>query len=231
MRRTSAGVLAGLSLAVGLAGCSGSRTPVQAAPAPAATPAATASPAAANRPAANPADVAFMSGMIHHHRQAVLIAGWAPSHGASEAIQRLCERIVVGQGDEIDLLSRWLEDHGLPVPAPDTAMMLGATSHAGMNHGAMGPGAMDHSQMPGMLSAAELKALDAARGPAFDRLFLEDMIKHHKGALVMVDQLFGSQGGGQDEDVFRLASNVYADQSTEIGRMQKMLDALPSPSH
>src|SRR4051812_14818 len=47
------------------------------------------------------ADVAFMSGMIHHHSQAILIAGWAPTHGASASLQALCERIVNGQNDEI----------------------------------------------------------------------------------------------------------------------------------
>jgi uncharacterized protein (DUF305 family) len=81
--------------------------------------------------------------------------------------------------------------------------------------------------MPGMLTAEELAQLDKSRGTEFDRLFLTFMIGHHEGALVMVDKLFGSNGGAQDETVFRLASDVYADQTTEIDRMQKMLAALP----
>ena len=153
------------------------------------------------------ADVAFMSGMIVHHAQAVRIAAWAPTHGASAAVQRLCERIVVGQEDEIAILTRWLVERGEPVPDP---------AHAG------------HAMpMPGMLTGEQLAQLDGARGPAFDRLFLTLMIAHHRGALVMVDQLRGSHGAGQDQTVFRIASDVHADQSTEIRRMQQMLAALP----
>ena len=153
------------------------------------------------------ADVAFMSGMIVHHAQAARIAVWAPTHGASPAVQRLCERIVVGQEDEIAILTRWLVERGEPVPDP---------AHAG------------HAMpMPGMLTDEQLAHLDAARGPAFDRLFLTLMIAHHRGALVMVDQLRGTHGAGQDQTVFRIASDVHADQSTEIRRMQQMLASLP----
>ena len=84
-----------------------------------------------------------------------------------------------------------------------------------------------HGRMPGMLSPEQLAQLDAARGSEFDRLFLTFMIQHHLGAIVMVDKLFGTQGAGQDEATFRFASDVYADQTTEIDRMQKMLAALP----
>src|SRR6185437_2466682 len=68
-----------------------------------------------------PADVEFMSGMIYHHAQAILIAGWAKSHGASPSVQTLCDRIVASQVDEINLLSRWLADRHEAVPHPDTA--------------------------------------------------------------------------------------------------------------
>jgi len=162
-----------------------------------------------------PADADFMTGMIHHHSQAVLIAGWAETHGASPSIVTLTERIVVGQQDEIHLMETWLRDRNLPVPdsAPQHQRMSG----------------MDHSMhMPGMLSAAQLDSLDLARGAAFDRLFLQYMIQHHKGAIVMVNELFATEGAGQNEPTFRLASNIYADQTTEIARMQKMLDALPA---
>lgn len=164
----------------------------------------------------SPADVQFMGDMIGHHSQAIRISRWAPSHGASAAVQRLAERIVVGQRDEIDLMQRWLRKHDLPVVEPDTA------AHAAH-------GTMDHSaHMPGMLSPEELERLDRARGAEFDRLFLTYMIRHHQGALTMVDQLFASQGAAQNDAVFRLASDVYAEQSTEISRMQLMLDALPA---
>jgi uncharacterized protein (DUF305 family) len=163
------------------------------------------------------ADVEFMTGMIAHHAQAVLIAGWAPSHGASRVVQALCERIVVGQRDEIVLMQRWLRNR-------HEAVADGDPEHARMMVDMPG---MEHMMMPGMLTGQQLAQLDAARGPPFDRLFLTFMIQHHKGAITMVNTLFGSQGAGEEEDIFRLASNIYADQTTEIDRMQKMILALP----
>ncbi|HEX5004392.1 MAG TPA: DUF305 domain-containing protein [Gemmatimonadales bacterium] len=162
-----------------------------------------------------PADAEFMTGMIGHHAQAVLISEWAPTHGASPGVLRLTERIVVGQADEIFLMETWLRDRGEPVPDP---------SHAGM------PG-MDHSKhMPGMLNAEQLDTLSRAQGAEFDRLFLTYMIQHHLGAVVMVNELFATPGAGQDEATFRMASNIYADQTTEIARMEKMLAALAPPA-
>ncbi|HSD30390.1 MAG TPA: DUF305 domain-containing protein [Gemmatimonadales bacterium] len=158
------------------------------------------------------ADVAFMSGMIHHHAQAVLMAGWAASHGASPTVRTLCDRIVVAQRDEIALMQGWLRDRHEPVPEGDA-------SHDMM------PG-MDHHLMPGMLTAAELAQLDSARGPEFDRLFLTFMIRHHQGAITMVNELQNSKGAGEEETVFRFSSDVFADQTTEIARMQRMLAAL-----
>jgi uncharacterized protein (DUF305 family) len=164
------------------------------------------------------ADVAFMTGMIAHHAQAVLIAGWAPSHGASQSLQSLCERIVVGQRDEILTMQTWLKDHNQPVPQPDAAM------------GNM-PGMDESGLMPGMLTYEELRALDQARGADFDRLFLTDMIKHHNGAITMVNTLFGTPGGGEEERMYKMASDIYADQTTEIDRMTKMLNAIPAQGH
>jgi uncharacterized protein (DUF305 family) len=71
-----------------------------------------------------------------------------------------------------------------------------------------------------------MKELDAARGPAWDKLFLTDMIQHHKGAVSMVHDLFETEGAGQDEMVFKFASDVNIDQTTEINRMERMLFAL-----
>jgi len=165
------------------------------------------------------ADVHFMSGMIPHHAQAVVIAGWAPSHGARSDVRILAERIVVAQRDEIALMQTWLRERGEPVPAAD-ATHLRMTMN-GMEHDML---------MPGMLSADELARLDRARGSEFDRLFLTYMIRHHEGAITMVDQLFASHGAAQDEDVFRFASDVYADQTTEVDRMLTMLASVASDS-
>jgi len=158
------------------------------------------------------ADVEFMAGMIPHHAQAVIMAGWAPTHGARPDVAVLCERIVVGQRDEIASMQTWLRDRGQPVPDATS------TKHVMKMNG------MEHEMlMPGMLTDDEMTALDRARGPEFDRLFLTGMIKHHQGAIDMVDQLFKAYGAAQDETIFKFASDVYADQSTEITRMSEML--------
>jgi len=171
----------------------------------------TSAPAQTSVPAKDytPADVAFMSGMIYHHAQALLIAGWAPSHGASADVRTLCERIVRGQTDEIDLLSQWLADRREPVPHPEPEHMM---------HG------MREHMMPGMLTDAQLTQLDKARGPEFDELFLRFMIQHHEGAITMVNELF-AKGAGEENPVYKIASGVFADQTTEIERMQRMLAA------
>jgi len=164
----------------------------------------------------NKADGEFMSGMIPHHAQAVIMAGWAPSHGAREDVRILCERIVVGQRDEIAMMQTWLDDRGLPVP--DAKSTRHKMTMNGVEHEML---------MPGMLTDEEMAQLDKARGSDFDRLFLVGMIKHHQGAIDMVDVLFKSYGAAQDETVFRFASDVYADQGTEIERMEKMLATVP----
>ena len=159
------------------------------------------------------ADVDFMSGMIPHHAQAVIMAGWAPSHGARTDVAILCERIVVAQRDEIAMMQMWLRDRGQLVP--DATSTRHRMTMNGVEHDML---------MPGMLTDEEMAALDRARGPEFDRLFLIGMIKHHQGAIDMVDVLFKAYGAAQDETVFRFASDVYADQSIEIDRMNKMLE-------
>lgn len=234
------GTLAGVLLAAGGAG----RAAAQAAPPPAPPSPAEVARADSGRPPYTAADVRFMSGMIGHHSQAVLMAGWSPARAASPALRVLCERIAVSQRDEIAYMQRWLRDRRLPVPEADT--LRGTMGDmAGMDHGAMDHGAMDHAAadhaaadraataasahalMPGMLTADELARLERARGRDFDRQFLTFMIRHHQGALAMVDQLFGSTGAGQDDTVFKFASDVQADQTTEIDRMTAMLAAIP----
>jgi uncharacterized protein (DUF305 family) len=154
------------------------------------------------------ADVHFMSGMIGHHAQAIDMARLAPTHDASPALLRLTERIINAQQDEIAAMQRWLRDRNQPVPEARAVPMM----HDG------------HLMlMPGMLTEAQMRQLDAARGPEFDRLFLTLMIQHHSGAVSMVSELFGSYGAGQDDAVFKIASDINVDQTTEIARMQRML--------
>jgi uncharacterized protein (DUF305 family) len=159
-----------------------------------------------------PADIHFMSGMISHHAQAIKMAKWSASHGASAALVRLSERIVTGQTDEIALMQSWLRDRNQRVPEPDPAGMK------------MTMGGMEHVMlMPGMLSPDQMTQLDSARGNEFDRLFLTFMIQHHRGAITMVRELFSAPGAAQDEVVFKFANEVEIDQATEIARMQQML--------
>lgn len=162
------------------------------------------------------ADVTFMSGMIGHHAQAVLMASWAPTHGASESLCILAARIDVAQRDEIQFMQRWLRDRNEIVPDADPTKPMAGHDVSSM------PG-MEMGLAPGMLTPEQMKQLDAARGVEFERLFLTFMIQHHTGALTMVNTLFGSQGAGNELYVFRFASDVEADQTTEIDRMQKML--------
>lgn len=183
---------------------------------------------AAPEPAARPdlvrepysqADIDFMAGMIPHHAQAVLMAGWAASHGASPEVRVLCERLVVGQRDEIEWMRNWLRDRGQVVP------------DANATHHRMKMNGVEHDMlMPGMLSPQELAQLDKARGAEWDRLFLAGMTRHHEGALEMVEELFGSHGALQDEDVYKFVSDLYADQSAEIERMQKLSEAVNARS-
>ena len=161
------------------------------------------------------ADVNFVTGMISHHAQAIIMAGWAPTHGASPDIQVLCKRIINAQTDEIALMQRWLRDRHKPVPEakplPMKMMMNGVETEV---------------MMPGMLTDAQMKELDAARGSAFDHLFLRYMIQHHRGAVSMVSDLFAA-GAGQDEGVFKMANDIQADQTTEINRMTRMFLTMP----
>ena len=159
------------------------------------------------------ADVEFIAGMIPHHAQAVLIAGWAVSHGARPDIRLLAERMLVSQRDEIAWMRDWLRDRGERVPAAD------ATHHR------MTMGAMEHDMlMPGMLTDAQLAELDQARGPAWDRLFLVRMIAHHEGALKMASDLLKTHGAVQGDDMYKFVSDLQADQEMEIERMRQMLE-------
>src|SRR3954453_10515376 len=151
------------------------------------------------------ADVRFMQGMIGHHAQAVEMTDLVNSRTASDAMRKLAQRIQVSQTDEIKMMERWLSARGEEVPSAHAHHAMGATL------------------MPGMLTPDEMDRLSAAKGRAFDRLFLEGMIKHHEGALVMVKELFAAPGAGQESDIFAFASDVDADQRAEIDRMRSML--------
>jgi uncharacterized protein (DUF305 family) len=159
------------------------------------------------------ADVSFMQGMIHHHAQALRMTALVPRRTTSADIRLLARRIDASQVTEIEQMRNWLTRRDEPAP-----ILHRAHGHA---HG------IGQGRMPGMLSDAQLRRLEGARGAAFDRLFLRFMIQHHHGALVMVQRLYADDGGVESEsDAF--ARSVDADQMIEIERMQGMLDALAS---
>src|SRR5687767_8998067 len=152
------------------------------------------------------AEASFMQRMIAHHAQALEMTVLLAVRTAREDMQLLGRRIQLSQADEIELMREWLNLRGVQPPHGDASH-----SH-------------DGAVMPGMLTAEEMRRLADATGSEFDRLFLELMIKHHEGALLMVDELFATPGAGQQSDIFAFASDVEADQRIEIDRMSVMLE-------
>lgn len=158
-------------------------------------------------PPHNAADVEFFERMIPHHAQALEMTALVAERTDNTDLHQLAERIEISQRDEIVQMQAWLTQRGLPVPTPHADH----SGHAGL--------------MPGMLDAAQLDQLAQARGPEFDRLFLELMIFHHQGAITMAQELY-ARGGGLEPTSDRFAREVIADQSIEISRMQTLLARL-----
>jgi uncharacterized protein (DUF305 family) len=154
---------------------------------------------------ATKADVEFMQGMIHHHLQAIDMTTLLAENTQSVDMRKLGLRMSLSQSDEINMMRRWLEVRGQHAPGDHANHMPGAP------------------MMPGMLSPGEMQRLAAAKGEEFDMLFLRGMIKHHTGALAMVDELFKTEGAGQQSEIFAFATDVEADQRADIDRMTAML--------
>lgn len=152
------------------------------------------------------ADVEFMQGMIAHHAQAIVMSRMAEANGANPSVLKLSRKIDQSQVPEIQIMQQWLRRYNQF--APDTA-------------------SWHTMRMDGMLSDAELAELTASKGVAFDRAFLNGMIKHHAGALKMVDDLFKSPGAGQEVDASVFANDVVTAQTGEIGIMKRLLSQLP----
>jgi uncharacterized protein (DUF305 family) len=151
------------------------------------------------------ADVRFMQGMIAHHAQAIYMSRLAAAHGANAHLLKFAQKIDQSQIVEIRLMQDWLRANGQE--APDTSSWRSM-------------------QMPGMLTADQLKQLEGSRGTDFDREFLTLMIQHHNGALKMVSDLFATPLAGQEVNVSVFANDVQAVQTAEIGTMQQMLSNL-----
>jgi uncharacterized protein (DUF305 family) len=157
-------------------------------------------------PSFTAADVAFVQMMIRHHEQALEMTALVPSRTERDDLPLLAERLEVAQRDETAQMERWLEERGEL-----------ATSRYDHSEGSL---------MPGMLTPAEMSRLSAAQGAEFDELFLQFMIRHHEGAIVMVEELLTKGEGGQEPEIFQLAQHIDADQRVEISRMKRLLAEL-----
>ena len=152
----------------------------------------------------NEQDVMFAQMMIPHHRQAIEMSDLAATRAASPEVKKLATQIKAAQDPEIKQLTGWLTGWGAPVPSP----------------GASGMGHMSHGGMDGMMSAKEMKGLEGAKGAAFDRSFLEMMIKHHEGAVTMAKT---EQSSGQFPAARTMAGEIVSSQSAEISTMRNLL--------
>lgn len=154
--------------------------------------------AAAGNDRPNSADFRYTRMMIEHHEQALVLTGLVPDRASSTPVKRLAERISAGQKPEIAAMEGWLTNNDADAREE---------TH-------------DHSTMPGMATDAQLKKLRAARGKAFDTLFLELMITHHQGAVTMATEALAD---GNNVLVEEMANDVVAQQTVEIDRMRGLM--------
>lgn len=166
------------------------------------------STSASENAAFNDADVTFAQGMIPHHQQAIEMAQMASERAQDPRVLDLASRIKAAQQPEIDTLTGWLKDWGVE---DDGMGGMGGMDHGSMNHGG------------GMMSEEDMNALMNAKGAEFDRLFLEQMIEHHTGAVEMATT---EAGEGQNTEALAMANNIRDTQNAEIAEMKQMLTEL-----
>ena len=145
----------------------------------------------------NDADVAFATNMIPHHAQAVDMAKLVPTRGSSQQVKDLATQVQAAQDPEIKLMSGWLQSWGEPVPPASE-----------MQHG------------DGMMTMEEMGQLESSKGAAFDKMWLEMMIKHHEGAIAMANTELTE---GSDPEAKKLAQAIVDGQSKEIATMTALL--------
>lgn len=195
------------------------------------------------------ADVNFMTGMILHHAQALIMSRMVPDQTDNQTLHTLAARIINAQVDEIRTMQKWLRDRkqNVPIvdfdginllltvekssevsnlPASNIPAMGRERSLVNPEHGGHVDLPINHNNMPGMLTQAQLEELTRLKGTEFDIKFLECMIQHHTGAIYMVDELMAADGATNDEESYRLAVDIYAEQVTEIDMMKLMLQDL-----
>lgn len=157
----------------------------------------------------NDTDVAFATDMIQHHAQALSMVDQTLGRNLDPQVATLAEDIRSAQTPEIETMTEWLEGWGEPVPE---TMRDHANAHGGHVE-------MD-SDMPGMMSEQEMRALEKAPDTEFQDMFLEMMIEHHRGAIEMAQT---EQADGQFGPAVRLAEEIERSQQAEVEKMERLL--------
>ncbi|OZD55606.1 DUF305 domain-containing protein [Rhodococcus sp. 06-1477-1B] len=195
--RTAATAALTLTSLLVLAGCSGATTSGGSMPG---MDHGSSSAAPAQSADANQADVMFASMMIPHHTQAIEMSDTLLSKdGIDERVTALAEQIKAAQGPEITTMEGWLVDWGA------SSSDMGSMNHSG-----------------GMMSEGDMQALEQSTGTDAARLFLQQMIEHHRGAIGMAEQ---EVGDGQNGDAVALANTIVETQTSEITQMQELLSS------
>ncbi|WP_299038181.1 DUF305 domain-containing protein [uncultured Pseudokineococcus sp.] len=172
----------------------------------------------------SPADAEFLQQMVTHHRQAVEMSALAAERAGDPDVAALAERIGLGQAPEVQVMTSWLEQRDQEVP-PERSWLSGrgevadgpdggTDAHAGHGSGS--------GSMAGMATAVEVQQLADARGEAFDALFVDLMVRHHRGALAMVEE---HAGAGVDLQVREMADEMTAVQTAEIAHLEGLRPA------
>ncbi len=199
LRNKPVRIIAGVMLAAAatgvLAACGGSST---------SSTSATASSPSSISSQRNAQDTMFLQMMIPHHEQAVVMSALAPSRTQNAAVLKLAKQIEAAQGPEIAEMKSWLTAWNEPLAIGD----MGGMAHGG------------GSGMPGMMKPEQMTALEQAKGAAFDKLYLKDMIAHHEGAVTMAQQELDS---GENPQVKALAQTIINAQTKEISEIKQML--------
>ena len=207
LARLAGGLIAGTLI---LAGCAGGDDDMAGMAGMDSSSESTAAESSGEAAAFNNADVTFVQGMIPHHRGALEMAQMAEGRAEDPRVLDLAARIEAEQQPEIDTMTGWLEEWGEPVPDESDGGM------GGMDHGSMDMGGMS---MEGM-SMEDMAALEAATGTEFDRMWLEMMIVHHRGAVEMAETEIAE---GSNPDAIALAEQIVDSQSAEIEEMETLL--------
>ncbi|WP_046469521.1 DUF305 domain-containing protein [Allosalinactinospora lopnorensis] len=171
----------------------------------------------------NEADVEYMAKMIEHHKQALEMSELAEDRAEHDGVKGIADRISVAQSSEIEAMEGWLETnvYGPAKENPNHQNYCGLDEEGTSHHDEDCPTDVDHSDMPGMATEAELAELAEVTGAEFDELFVELMVDHHEGGVSMAEDILVD---GDSSAIRTMASDVIAEQRAEIARMRGMIE-------